>query len=112
MADRNLTQWVLGVWPSMPGFVAAVNSTIKVSIGWTHLYYISFLVGTAISALAFIALHRFFPVRPIRDYVNSAPSRRIVQSEYRAKWDGEEVANIFHRPKEDEMVVEQFPHNI
>lgn len=96
----------------MPGFVAAVSPGNKVAIGWTRLYYISFLVGTAISALAFVALHRFFPVRGIQDYVNSAPPRRVVQAEYRAKWDGEEIANIYHRPKEDQMVVEQFPHNI
>ena len=112
MADRNFVQWVMGVWPSMPGFVAAVNSSIKVPLGWTHLYYISFLVGTAISAVCFVALHHFFPVHEIRDYVRSAPSRREVQAEYRAKWDGEEVADVYHRPKEDEMVVEQFPHNI
>jgi len=96
----------------MPGFVAAVNTSIKVPIGWTRLYYISFLVGTAISALFFAAFHHFFPVHGIKDYVNSAPSRREVQAEFRAKWDGEEIANIYHRPKEDEMMVEQFPHNI
>ena len=102
----------MGVWPSMPGFVSAVSTNITVSIGWTYLYYISFLVGTAITAVCFIALHYFFPVPAIKDYLITAPPRREVQAEYRAKWDGEEVSNIYHRPKEDEMIVEQIPHPI
>lgn len=96
----------------MPGFVAAVNTDIKVSIGWTRLYYVSFLVGTTISALFFIALHHFFPVSAINNYLATSPSRREVQAEYRAKWDGEEISNIYHRPKEDEMIVEQLPRAI
>lgn len=109
--DHHL-QWAMGVWPSMPGFVAAVNSSVTVSIGWTRLYYISFLVGTAISALTYSALHYFFPAPSVKDYLLQAPPRRVVQAQFTAKWDGEEVTQYFDRPKEDQVVVEQFPRAI
>ena len=102
----------MGVWPSMPGFVSAVNSGVTVSIGWTRLYYVSFLVGTTISALTFSALHYFFPAPCIKDYLLQAPPRRVVQAQFTAKWDGEEVTHYFDRPKEDQVAVEQFPRDV
>jgi hypothetical protein len=91
MASRKLSlthyQWALGVFPSMPGFISNVNNRITVSLGWTHVYYISFLVGFSISAVCFIALHHFFPAPMVKDFVLSPQSRRENMAYYQEKWD-------------------------
>lgn len=58
-------------------------------IGLTHLYYICFLSGIAISASVFIALHYLFPAEQVKEFVDSAPSPAILQVEYRERWDAE-----------------------
>jgi hypothetical protein len=74
----------------MPGFVSNVNNSIHVSIGWTRVYYLSFLVGFAIAAVVFVALHHFFPAPNVKDFVLSPASHREVMAEYQTKWDATE----------------------
>ena len=86
--QRTLTkQWVCGTTPSLPGFVSQVNPSIKVPIGLTHLYYICFLTGLAISAAVYVTLHYLFPVKSVRQFVESAPPARVLMREYRERWD-------------------------
>ncbi len=73
----------------MPGFVAAVDSSITVPIGLTHLYYICFLVGFAISASVFCLLHLIFPAKDVVHFVASNPSAKFLMAEYQDRWDGE-----------------------
>lgn len=80
--------------PSLPGFVAYVNSSIHVPLGLTHLYYICFLSGFVISATVYCTLHFLFPVPAVEHFVKNAPSPGLLMDEYRDRWDrGEEVEN-------------------
>ncbi|KAJ9610457.1 hypothetical protein H2200_005234 [Cladophialophora chaetospira] len=113
---RAPVAWALGVFPSMPGFVSNVNFDIHVSIGWTRVYYLSFLVGFAISAVVFVALHHFFPAPNVKDFVLSPATHREVMAEYQAKWDATEysesgVPTESVVPK-DARDVESFPKDI
>lgn len=81
-------QWICGTTPSLPGFVASVNTSVTVPIGLTHLYYICFLTGFIISAAVFCILHWVFPVPEVQRFVESAGSVQVFVREYREEWDG------------------------
>ncbi|KAJ7277845.1 permease for cytosine/purines, uracil, thiamine, allantoin-domain-containing protein [Mycena rebaudengoi] len=49
---RALVAWALGVFPTMPGFVMAVQDA-KAYNGWIRIFNIAFFVGLAISFIAF-----------------------------------------------------------
>ncbi|KAJ3563465.1 hypothetical protein NP233_g8927 [Leucocoprinus birnbaumii] len=54
--------WVLGVFPSLPGFCAAVTpARVVVSDGWTHAYYMSWFLGFCISATVWVFLNTVQP---------------------------------------------------
>ncbi|KIJ46308.1 hypothetical protein M422DRAFT_165532 [Sphaerobolus stellatus SS14] len=54
--------WVLGVWPSMPGFCASITpAAVQVNITWTHIYYMSWLLGFFISGSVWMVLNTFWP---------------------------------------------------
>jgi nucleobase:cation symporter-1, NCS1 family len=106
---------VLGVFPSMPGFVANVNASIHVSLGWTRVYYLSFLVGFSIAAVVYIALHRFFPAPSVKDFVLSPATHKEVMAEYQERWDATEenggVPGERVVPK-NVQEIEEFPKDI
>ncbi len=74
----------------MPGFVSNVNNNFQVSLGWTRVYYLSFLVGFAISSVVFIALHHFFPAPSVKDFVLRPTTSRQFMAEYQDRWDATE----------------------
>ncbi|XRM38705.1 hypothetical protein ABZX51_002102 [Aspergillus tubingensis] len=80
---RAIVAWICGTVPSLPGFIAYVNSSIRVPAGLMHLYYICFLSGALIAGAAFAALHYVFPDRRVRSFLASAPTARIMIEEYR-----------------------------
>ncbi|EPQ55582.1 hypothetical protein GLOTRDRAFT_138462 [Gloeophyllum trabeum ATCC 11539] len=54
--------WVLGVFPSMPGFAASVTpASVQVNAGWTHVYYMSWLLSFFISGSAWMVLNTVWP---------------------------------------------------
>jgi len=79
--------WCAGTAPSLPGFIASVNSNVSVPIGLTHLYYICFLAGFAISASVYCFLHLVFPARRLQDFVVHAPPAKVLMEEYRSACD-------------------------
>ncbi|KAL1758225.1 permease for cytosine/purines, uracil, thiamine, allantoin-domain-containing protein [Schizophyllum commune] len=59
---RAPVAWVLGVFPSMPGFCADVTpETVVVSESWTRVYYLSWLLGCAISGSVHLLLSKLWP---------------------------------------------------
>src|SRR5882757_5773004 len=88
LADMFSLQWACGVGPSMPGFISNVNNNAHVSIGWTRLYYMSFLVGFSIAAVIYVTLHRLLPAPSVKDFVMSPATKKQVMRESQAKWDG------------------------
>ncbi|EXJ56818.1 hypothetical protein A1O7_07162 [Cladophialophora yegresii CBS 114405] len=108
--------WAISVFPCMPGFVSNVNNDIHISIGWTRVYYLSFLVGFAIAAVVFVALHHFFPAPSVKDFVLGPATAKQVMAEYQARWDATEENGIAI-PSEtvvpkDAHDVESFPKDI
>jgi NCS1 family nucleobase:cation symporter-1 len=101
----------LGVFPSLPGFLSNVNYSISVSIGWTRLYYISFLVGFSISAVVFIALHHFFPAHGVKEFVTGPETAAETMLDAQSRWDGESIAGESVLPK-DIQDVETLPKDI
>lgn len=84
-------QWICGTAPSMPGFVAAVQPSVTVPIGLTHLYYICFLSGFAISASIYCLLHLIFPAVGSKQFVADVASLRELMKEYQDRWDGQTI---------------------
>jgi len=87
----------------MPGFISAVNTSIHVPIGCTHIYDISFLTGFSIAASVFVLLHHLFPARAIDAFVqNNASTSRQVMAEFQDKWDSMATAAVAAASEEDE----------
>nr|XP_019007707.1 uncharacterized protein I206_07341 [Kwoniella pini CBS 10737]OCF46488.1 hypothetical protein I206_07341 [Kwoniella pini CBS 10737] len=57
---RAAVAWVCGVAPCFPGFLASV-STVKVSLGATHVYYLCWPLGFTISGVVFVVLSKIWP---------------------------------------------------
>jgi len=57
---RAVFAWTMGVWPLMPGFVAAVGGK-TVALGWTRTYNLAWPLGFAISSVVFIILNKIWP---------------------------------------------------
>ncbi|KAI1205191.1 NCS1 nucleoside transporter family protein [Annulohypoxylon truncatum] len=79
--------WVIGVAPTLPGFIAAVNTSVIVPDGLTQLYYMSYLYGFLASFFAYALLHRIFPDASLDSFVNSGGSARQMMAVSREKWD-------------------------
>ncbi|KAI8200844.1 ncs1 nucleoside transporter family protein [Colletotrichum sp. SAR 10_76] len=80
-------KWLVGVVPCMPGFVAAVDTSVTVSPGATELYYMSYVYGLLSSGLVYAVLHRVFPAKALDSFVKTAPSAKELQEFHLGKWD-------------------------
>lgn len=78
---------MIGVAPCLPGFIATVNTTVKVSNGAIELYYMSYLYGFLVSAAVYTALHRLVPVKEIDSFVNDGRTAAEVQSHFTERWE-------------------------
>lgn len=87
LIPSNAGQWLVGVIPCMPGFVAAVDTSVTVSDGATELYYMSYVYGLLSSGLVYTALHKFFPASALDAFVRDSPSARDLQQFHLGKWD-------------------------
>ncbi|KAE8137160.1 permease for cytosine/purines, uracil, thiamine, allantoin-domain-containing protein [Aspergillus pseudotamarii] len=87
---RAPVAWLCGMVPSLPGFVAHVDPGVVIPLGFTRIYYVCFLTGTAISAAVYTALHYIFPTPEVRTFVEKAPSPAVLMQEYRSRWDRED----------------------
>lgn len=85
MADP--IQWLVGVIPCMPGFVAAVDTSVTVSPGATELYYMSYIYGLLSSGLVYAVLHWTFPAKALESFVRTAPSARELRELHLGEWD-------------------------
>lgn len=85
VTDRK--QWLVGVIPCMPGFVAAVDTSVTVSPGATELYYMSYIYGLLSSGLVYAVLHRIFPAKALESFVRTAPSARELRELRLGEWD-------------------------
>ncbi|KZL82799.1 ncs1 nucleoside transporter family protein, partial [Colletotrichum incanum] len=84
---RALAAWLIGVVPCMPGFIAAVDTSVTVSEGATELYHMSYLYGLFSSGLVYALLHKVFLARALDAFVRDAPSPRELQEMQKRKWD-------------------------
>ncbi|KAF8977043.1 permease for cytosine/purines, uracil, thiamine, allantoin-domain-containing protein [Cyathus striatus] len=65
---RAPVAWILGVWPSMPGFCKSVTpKSILVNITWIRVYYMSWLLGFFISGSVWLILNTLWPAPGIGD---------------------------------------------
>lgn len=71
----------------MPGFVAAVDASVKVSPGATELYYMSYIYGLLSSGLVYALLHWAFPAEALESFVSTAPSAREIREMHLGEWD-------------------------
>lgn len=84
----------------MPGFVASVQTDVSIPIGLTHLYYICFLVGFAISASVYCLLHFVFPARMSEEFVKDGASAAFLMQEYRDRWEVSGINGVeMHLPE-------------
>ncbi|KAI1441916.1 NCS1 nucleoside transporter family protein [Annulohypoxylon stygium] len=84
---RAPVAWVIGVAPTLPGFIAAVNTSVIVPDGLTQLYYMSYLYGFASSFFAYALLHKVFPDIPLNSFVNGGGTAEQMMAISREKWD-------------------------
>lgn len=80
-------QWAVGVAPTLPGFIAAVNTNVQLSDGSIELYYMNYLYGFLASGLVLVVLHRVFPDRVLDQFLRESPSAKELQQLNSAKWD-------------------------
>lgn len=76
----------MGVAPCLPGFVAAVNTSVKVPDGATEFYYLNYLYGFLASASVYSLLHFVFPDQKLDAFVRDSPSAKEVQQAYDESW--------------------------
>ncbi|KAK2010864.1 NCS1 nucleoside transporter family protein [Colletotrichum eremochloae] len=84
---RAPVAWLVGVVPCMPGFVAAVDTSVTVSEGAIELYYMSYMYGLLSSGVVYALLHKVFPANALDSFVKNSPSARELQHLHQAKWD-------------------------
>ncbi|KAK5996885.1 Uridine permease [Cladobotryum mycophilum] len=84
---RAPVAWVIGVAPCLPGFIAAVNTSVKVPDGVTELYYLNYLYGFLSSALVYAVLHWIFPSKDVDAFVRDPRSAQEVQQWYQERWE-------------------------
>lgn len=84
---RAPVAWIFGFAPLMPGFIAAVNTSITVPEGATELYYLNYLYGFCASATVFILLHLIFPSAPLDSFVKNSMTSHDAMYASREKWD-------------------------
>ena len=75
----------------MPGFIASVNTSVVVPVGFTHLYSICFLSGFAISATIFVSLHYLFPAQNMQTFAKSPQTSKDLVDYYRETGDAQAV---------------------
>jgi nucleobase:cation symporter-1, NCS1 family len=73
--------------PVLPGFIAAVNTSVMVADGATELYYINYLFGFLVSGLVFIVLHKVFPSQQLDAFVRQTESPEDTVVWFQQKWD-------------------------
>lgn len=80
-------QWTVGFAPLMPGFIAAVNTSVSVSDGAIEIYYMNYLYGFFASAAVFVLLHKIFPSPDLDGYVQNSTTSKEAMYASRDKWD-------------------------
>jgi len=93
--------WVLGTFPSLPGFIANVNPKVEVAAGWSHIYSICFVTGVGISFVVFILLHYLFPAPSLQAWVASQPSARETMRFYNEMYDLKEGIEVINEDVND-----------
>lgn len=76
-------QWICGTVPSLPGFIATVNTDVHVPVGFTRIYKLCFLVGFLISAFVYSGMHLLVPDMKLQEYVSTAASSAVLIRDYR-----------------------------
>lgn len=72
--------------PCLPGFVAALNTSIIVSEGAVEIYYMNYLYGFLSSALVYFLLHWAVPDKKMDNFVKSSVSAHELQQLYDDRW--------------------------
>ncbi|KAJ7465101.1 NCS1 nucleoside transporter family [Mycena latifolia] len=57
---RAIVAWIMGVWPLLPGFIAAVQHRTAPP-GWTHAYYLAWILGFLVSGATYLLLCQIWP---------------------------------------------------
>ncbi|KAA8650854.1 nucleobase cation symporter-1 family protein [Aspergillus tanneri] len=84
---RAFIAWLVGVIPCLPGFIAAVNTSVKVSDGATELYFLNYLYGFLSSGVVYTVLHFVFPASRVQEFVSSYVTSKEVRRYYEDKWE-------------------------
>ncbi|KAF4448576.1 hypothetical protein F53441_8053 [Fusarium austroafricanum] len=84
---RAFVAWIVGVVPTMPGFIAAVNPKVVVSDGARNLYQLNYLFGFLVSAFVYWGLHKVVPHKPLDAFINDGTAAQEVQAIYEERWD-------------------------
>ncbi|KAI9733897.1 MAG: hypothetical protein M1834_002552 [Cirrosporium novae-zelandiae] len=71
---RAVVAWCIGWIPLLPGFIQSINSSLSVSEGAVHFYYLAYLYGFTISFLLYTSFSIIFPPvktmsRPEEEYI-------------------------------------------
>ncbi|PTD13373.1 Uracil permease, partial [Fusarium culmorum] len=83
---RAFAAWIVGVVPQMPGFIAAVNTSVHVSDGAIELYRLNYLFGFVVSAAVYYVLHLVVPEEKLDNFVKDGVSAKDTQQMYHDRW--------------------------
>ncbi|KAJ0421310.1 permease for cytosine/purines, uracil, thiamine, allantoin-domain-containing protein [Aspergillus carlsbadensis] len=94
MNMRALVAWVMGSWLTVPGFVKFVQKGTEDPMpGWSNLYYISYLLGTAVTVVVYVALHYVWPMPAVVEVDDVEYSSTYEAGSGGRVLDGEEVGS-------------------
>ena len=102
---RAPVAWILGAFPSLPGFIASVNPKVEVAAGWSHVFSISFFTGVGISFVVFILLHHLFPAPSLQAWVTSQPSARETMRFYNEMYSLNEGIEVIDEEANDKEFI-------
>ncbi|WWC70335.1 uncharacterized protein I206_104285 [Kwoniella pini CBS 10737] len=62
---RTIVAWIMGVWPTFPGFLHSVGAKVTISLPWSRIYYLCWPLGFFVSGIVYLILCKISPLSGI-----------------------------------------------
>ncbi|KAI1879077.1 hypothetical protein JX265_003254 [Neoarthrinium moseri] len=84
---RAPVSWIVGVAPCLPGFIAAVETSITVPDSVAEFYSLNYVYSFISSATCYTLLHRIFPANDVDAFVTGTPDANETIYQHHMRWD-------------------------
>ncbi|KAH6648198.1 permease for cytosine/purines, uracil, thiamine, allantoin-domain-containing protein [Truncatella angustata] len=84
---RAPVAWLVGIAMCLPGFIAAVDTSITVPNSVAEFYDLNCVYGFLSGALCYIILHGVFPASAVDAFANQSPEAKEMHRLHHIRWD-------------------------